>query len=588
MSIVTLKRKTQAQYKTQNNMGLEKKLTDCGENCAKSITGYVTTTGDQTITSGVKSFVVLPRSSAVPSRADELVNKLYVDNSISSVSGGSSSSVTLTGVQTITGLKTFDVLPQSSAVPVNTNDFVNKAYVDNSGVTVGTAQTITGLKTFGVLPQSSVAPSNVNDFVNRGYADNLVGLSFNLGLNGNTDISNNISYKNSTVRIASNGAYNLTVPLPTLSALANSVVVFQNDSSYKITLVSSAFQGKYGSNNTTLILPANTWVKLFSNGTNWLVNDRSAENQIYTLANFTIASNTIVSNFQYINSDLHLTSTYALGDTLLTIPEATATNSLNQIYRVFNDNCKQGSGSTNGQSISLSITSSYFKGICCDNAGNQTTLKIPPSSKVVIYSNGTNWIVNEYCNTSTVSTYQVGQAGNWTVSRPFPKTTIMNAGNSANIIVSLPTPIVSDVGTDILLIRGFSDGGAGGIYAGGSVSNPIFTNSTSYLPSEVTIFATPRILRCLVLQFGYAGSGSVGLTNGSTNAVVTGVVGGTLIHYNSVLTIPTTPATVQIKGRPSGTTAVGQNGTYILGTAFSGTTDTYTFTCNDTYFWVCA
>jgi len=381
---------------------------------------------------------------------------------------------------------------------------------------------------------------------------------------------------------------NVTIPLATAVFSRNKNMKIVNaSSSFPLTIVSTGinFLGKYGSGTTTLIIPVNTWVGLLSNGTNWLVIDRSVENQFYTLANFTTASNSIVSNFQYINAEIHTTSTYA-GDALLTIPEATATNSLNQRYTIYNDNCRQGSGSNNGQSISLSITSSYFKGIYCDNAGNQTTLKIPPNSRVVIYSNGTNWIIEEYCSTSTVSTYQVGQAGNWSVTRPFPKTTVMNAGNSANIIITLPAPVVNDVGIEMVLIRGFSDTGAGGIYVGGSVSIPIFTNTSSYLPVEATAFASSRILRCYVIQFGYAGSGSVVLTNGTTNAVVSGVVNGTLIHYNSILTVPTTPASVQIKGRANGTTAVGGNGTYVLSTNWTGTTGTYAFTCNDTYFWV--
>nr|WPF46659.1 MAG: hypothetical protein [Lake Baikal virophage 8] len=41
-------------------------------------------------------------------------------------------------------------------------------------VTTNTAQTITGLKTFSVLPKSSVVPSAGNDLVNKTYADGLV------------------------------------------------------------------------------------------------------------------------------------------------------------------------------------------------------------------------------------------------------------------------------------------------------------------------------------------------------------------------------------------------------------------------------
>ena len=38
-------------------------------------------------------------------------------------------------------------------------------------VTLNSAQTISGVKTFSALPQSSVAPTNNNDLVNKSYAD---------------------------------------------------------------------------------------------------------------------------------------------------------------------------------------------------------------------------------------------------------------------------------------------------------------------------------------------------------------------------------------------------------------------------------
>ena len=557
MSIVTLKRKTQAQYKTQNNMGLEKKLTDCGENCAKSITGYVTTTGDQTITSGVKSFVVLPRSSAVPSRADELVNKLYVDNSISSVSGGSASSVTLTG-----------------------------------------NQTITGLKTFGVLPQSSVAPSNVNDLVNRGYADNLVGLSFNLDLNGNYDISNNISYKNSTVRIASNGAYNLTVPLPTLSALANSVVVFQNDSSYKITLVSSAFQGKYGSNNTTLILPANTWVKLFSNGTNWLVNDRSAENQIYYPTTFTNATDTIATNFQYINSELHLTSTFA-GSFTLTLPAVSVAQTINQQYIIYNDNSLLSTPNSN-PIVLTSTGTSYFRGIYQNNAtgATQLTYTLAPNSKVEFYNNGTNWIITSIGDVGNQLTPILTTADPTIFTRPLRKNYIIsNNVGGANQGFTLPAPLPSDVGVEIFFRKGWNyANNSSAIYlnnnlttAPPSTTNPVYTLSSSIVQPTTTNgtnFGAVLGVKLTVFQYGYKGTGTIAFVSGSTTCTVSAIsVGAVITHYQPIVLTSAPVASVQVNDRPASGGGIGGNGTYTLTTAWSNPDASYSFTISDFYAW---
>jgi hypothetical protein len=59
--------------------------------------------------------------------------------------------VDLTTSQTITsGIKTFTTLPQSSAVPSSANQLVNKTYVDGAFCTLGTTQTLTGAKTFNV------------------------------------------------------------------------------------------------------------------------------------------------------------------------------------------------------------------------------------------------------------------------------------------------------------------------------------------------------------------------------------------------------------------------------------------------------
>jgi len=180
-------------------------------------------------------------------------------------------------------------------------------------------QTFTGTNVFSVLPKSSVVPSSNTDLVNKSYVDSSVGSYYNLSLTGNTDVSGNTFYKNSTIRITSNGAYTVTIPLASTSALANTSQIYQNNSSFNITLISSAnFQGKYGSNTTNLVLPANTWVNVVSNGTNWRVDDRSVENQIYYIPAFAgdTDTTTLISNFQYINAELHLTSTYATSTTV--------------------------------------------------------------------------------------------------------------------------------------------------------------------------------------------------------------------------------------------------------------------------------
>lgn len=86
--------------------------------------------------------------------------------------------MTLDTAQTVTAVKTFSSLPESSVAPTTNNQLVNKKYVDDhtpTGVVdLTSAQTISGLKTFSTLPQSSVAPSTGNDLVNKTYVDGQV------------------------------------------------------------------------------------------------------------------------------------------------------------------------------------------------------------------------------------------------------------------------------------------------------------------------------------------------------------------------------------------------------------------------------
>jgi len=83
--------------------------------------------------------------------------------------------------QTVTAVKTFSSLPESSVAPTTDNQLVNKKYVDDHAtplpsnlVTTDGAQTISAVKTFTALPQSSVAPGVSSDLVNKAYVDGQV------------------------------------------------------------------------------------------------------------------------------------------------------------------------------------------------------------------------------------------------------------------------------------------------------------------------------------------------------------------------------------------------------------------------------
>lgn len=144
------------------------------------LTGLVTLDTAQTIT-GAKTFEVLPKSKSKPVTAFDLVNKKYVDEKVGAGGGtgaAPANMVTTDTAQNITEVKTFDKLPKSSVEPTDDTELVNKKYVDDASkkvVTLADAQTITGVKTFNALPQSSVEPATDTDLVNKKYVDAKVG-----------------------------------------------------------------------------------------------------------------------------------------------------------------------------------------------------------------------------------------------------------------------------------------------------------------------------------------------------------------------------------------------------------------------------
>ena len=114
----------------------------------------------------------------------------FVNNAIT---GAGSGYVDLTTNQTIiSGTKIFNVLPQSSAVPVNNNDLVNKNYVDNGDfVNLTSNQTITsGIKTFN---DNVVVGSGINTKTGSNLTLNTTG-GEDIIVNGTNDITFNSTF----------------------------------------------------------------------------------------------------------------------------------------------------------------------------------------------------------------------------------------------------------------------------------------------------------------------------------------------------------------------------------------------------------
>lgn len=115
-----------------------------------------TITGDKTFTGEVNVPTVDPSDNSTQAASTE-----FVKNALSSITGTNLNNlVNKDEAQTITGLKTFSTLPQSSVTPTDSKDLANKQYVDDNKVSTDNCvktsgnQTVAGIKTFTSSPIS--------------------------------------------------------------------------------------------------------------------------------------------------------------------------------------------------------------------------------------------------------------------------------------------------------------------------------------------------------------------------------------------------------------------------------------------------
>lgn len=457
-------------------------------------------------------------------------------------------------------------------------------------------QTFTGLSTFTTLPQSSTIPYVSNELVNKTYADNVFGTSYNLNLTGNAIFTFGTYYKNAIVSIASNGSYTVTIPSPATPILNGSTQIYVNSSSYTITLSinTNLFRGKYGSGLGTLLLPANTFVELYSNGTDWEVNVRSAENQIYSLE--LTGNSSIASNFQYANAELHITTNSGTGNYNLTLPECSATLAKNARYKIYCDNHIRSTATPFG--VTLTVTTSSFKGQYQDNVGAQTTLTIPPNSWVEMYNNGTSWNVIALSSTGWVNRVVVSATNIFVLSRPFSRTYLLSLSGltGGNFIVRFPTPTASDCNQPITfrLFRPQS----GSLYVDGGNTTTPHTNPI-YIPDSIVPIgftankgmtgANQYGFTAQVMQTAVAGTGTIRLAGGSSTAVILSVSTNCTVTYLQTITLNTTPPSTVIIGAreqfTSGLYSVGLIDSSGLALGWGGNGGDYPFTGGDVFNW---
>ena len=135
---------------------------------------FVTLDTNQTITS-LKTFDTLPQSSVTPTNDSDLVNKSYVDTQIADID--TTNLAKLDTNNQFTGENTFDIIPKSNGTPANDTDLVTKSYVDgiaDNKVSKTGPERIEGVKTFASIPLCSPQPTTNIQLANKAYVDKKV------------------------------------------------------------------------------------------------------------------------------------------------------------------------------------------------------------------------------------------------------------------------------------------------------------------------------------------------------------------------------------------------------------------------------
>ena len=257
--------------------------------------------------------------------------------------------------------------------------------------------------------------------------------------------TNNTTYATSTAILDTNLLLTATVSglsftIPTPVGISNRVLRICNEGSNSITLIintSGSFTGDYGSNTSSLILPDNVNVYLFSDGTNWQVNDRTG-NVAYDIV---VNTPTIdySTNYSLCDSIVRFTSA-STNFATITIPSPTVSNSHNTNIQFFNL-------SNYNQSLTLPSSGPNFTGpYGTASTGNPTVspIVIPPNSWIKMYSNGINWQCNE------VSSYgwqniSVSQASTRTILSNQWYRTYMSSVQGSNQVYEIIVPPRQDM-----------------------------------------------------------------------------------------------------------------------------------------------
>ncbi len=383
-----------------------------------------------------------------------------------------------------------------------------------------------------------------------------------------TDASSFNYFSDATINISSTAVTNniLVIPPPNRNEIDNATNTFSNTSAYSISLSITAgtFAGKYGSGTTTLLIPANASVQVLTDGTNWLVTDRSGDQTYYFNGNGII--NDWSSNNQYLNSlvefvasdnaintnaTFNITASITAGSNLLVVTFTTGTISVGssittggRTYYIISQDYTGGgtAGGTGSYRLSGYFTTAVASG----------TLTLKPSSNVV--NGGTITITTSNAN---ISTGNILTAGAGTI----------DAGAQLTI-QTLPTTICN-------LIERIGATGTTGTYYISAQNSANTTNRAFYSSSATTILlpvpSTSNLGQTITIKnSSYA---PVNITTSARTAIFTGKYSASNVITNSTADTAVVPAKNHLlRAQQQGVfRSDGTNWEVVEGTSFEGT-----------------
>jgi hypothetical protein len=355
------------------------------------------------------------------------------------------------------------------------------------------------------------------------------------------DPTYDVAYSGTTITAYANSQYfnskiNLTGSVPTTFNLpdprqsvnpwaTNKFINISNNGSGLITLNSTSgnFLGAHGNGFTTTILPDSSTFYLTSDGTNWNINERSAD---ITFRNLGLASSGVsyVNNNNYLSANLHLSLASAVGS--ITWLDATAPHSHLTTTKVYNVGLYQ---------ITLNATITTDGTFLGKYGSGTSSLIIPANTWVELFSDGTNWLVNDRSADFPFLLFGTGTDLNWSSDYQYLDSKVMFVPASSPINTNSFTGTLTQSGY-IATIASVSVGGS--IPVGGIITPD--TGQPFTILAQIT--GTAGTTGTYLVNISQVLTSQNFTAKGGTGVVSSGTTSATLAQTTNLPVMTLTPA----------------------------------------------